>query len=141
MNLATAGALARWFSMVLFCTALLGQEGLSTLRGTVTDSTGGVVPGVSVTAREVLTNVVARKLDTDSQGNYEMPGLKSGTYEVSAGHSGFRRSVVSDVALQASQVRRVDIVLQVGEVTAEVTVSAAAAAIETEQGKIGSLIK
>ena len=142
----TQGRIARpklWLvipSIVLSCAALLGQEGLSTLRGTVTDASGAVVPGVSVTAREVLTNVVARTLKTDAQGNYEMPGLKPGTYEVSAAHSGFKRLVVSDVALQASQVRRVHFALPVGDVASEVTVSAAAGAIETEQGKIGAVI-
>jgi hypothetical protein len=52
--------------------------------------------------------------------------------------AGFKKFVVEDVVLQSSQVRRVDVVLEVGEVTTEVTVSAAAAAIQTEQGKIGS---
>src|SRR6266705_7137612 len=67
-----------------------------------------------------------------------MPGLKAANYQVTATQTGFKRAVVDDVILQSNQVRRVDITLEVGEVTTEVTVSAAAEAIQTEQGKIGA---
>ena len=88
--------------------------------------------GVSVSAREVSTNITVRTVTSDSEGNYEMPGLKAGTYQVTASISGFKTSVVDDVQLQSSQVKRVDTVLEVGEVATEVTVSAASAAIQTE---------
>jgi hypothetical protein len=117
------------------------QEGLSTLRGTATDASGAVVPGATVTARQVLTNVVARTVTTDAQGNYEMPALKSGTYQVTATLAGFKTSVVDDVLLQSNQVKRVDITLEVGEVATQITVSAASAAIQTEEGKIASDFK
>jgi len=139
--LVRVGARARYlgFAASLFlCAALMGQEGLSTLRGTATDSSGAVVAGVSVTARETLTNIVARTVTTDGQGNYEMPALKAGRYQVVASMPGFKRAVVDDVMLQSNQVRRVELVLEVGEVATEVTVSAAAVAISTEQGKIGT---
>jgi hypothetical protein len=104
----------------------------------VTDKTGAIVVGVGVSAREVSTNITARTVTSDSEGNYEMPGLKAGNYQVTASMSGFKTSVVDDVVLQSSQVKRVDMVLEVGEVTTEVTVSAAAAAIQTEQATIGA---
>ena len=134
---------ARWtlFLFVLsavFPTGVFGQEGLSTLRGTATDSSGAVVPGVELVAREVLTNITVRTGKTDAQGNYEMPGLKAGKYQLTATLSGFKKVVVDDIILQSSQVRRVEIVLQVGEVASEVTVSELATAIQTEQGKIGA---
>jgi len=123
---------------VLITTSLVGQEGLSSLRGTISDKSGAVVAGAAVSAREVLTNIVARTVTSDSQGNFEMPGLKTGSYQVTASLAGFKKSVVDDVQLQSNQIRRVDITLEVGEVATEVSVSAAAAAIQTEQGKIGS---
>ena len=132
------GTLCLFAIGVVFLAATFGQEGLSTLRGTVTDTSGAVVPGVEVVAREVLTNITARTAKTDAQGNYEMPGLKAGKYQLTATLAGFRKSVVEDVALQSSQVRRVEIVLQVGELASEVTVSERATAIQTEQGKIGA---
>ncbi len=85
------------FSIITF-----GQEGLSTLRGTATDTSGAVVPGVSVVAREILTNIVVRTVVTDAQGNYEMPALKSGTYQVTATLSGFKKSVVDSIRIYRS---------------------------------------
>ncbi len=123
------------------CTTLSAQEGLSTLRGTVTDSSGALVPGVTITAREVLTNVVVRTVKTDAQGNFEMPAVRAGSYQVTATQPGFKKAVVDDVLLTSNQARRVDIALEVGEVATEVTVSAAAAAIQTEEGKISSDFK
>ena len=98
--------------ILLSATALPAQEGLSTLRGTVTDKSGAVVAGASISAREVLTNVVARTGTTDAQGNYEMPGLKAGTYQVTAVLPGFKKSLTDDVVLQSNVVRRVDISLR-----------------------------
>jgi hypothetical protein len=116
----------------------LAQQGLSTLRGTVTDKTGAVVVGVGVSARDVSTNIVVRSVTSDSEGNYEMPGLKVATYQVTGSMSGFKTSVVDGVQLQGSQVKRVDIVLEVGEVTSEVSVSAASSAIQTETATVGA---
>ena len=67
-------------SLLLLCSPLFGQQGLSTLRGTVTDKSGAIVLGVAVAARDSSTNITARTATTDAQGNYEMPGLKAGTY-------------------------------------------------------------
>ncbi len=131
-------ALSAALMSILIAPSLLGQEGLSTLRGTISDKSGAVVAGVSVSAREILTNVVARTVTSDSQGNYEIPGLKTGSYQVTASMAGFKKSVVEDVQLQSNQIRRVDITLEVGEVATEVSVSAAAAVIQTEQATIGA---
>ncbi len=127
--------------LLLLSISSYGQEGLSTLRGTATDASGAVVPGATVTAREILTNVVVRTVVTDAQGNYEMPGLKSGSYQVTATLTGFKKVLVDGVLLQSSQVRRVDIKLELGGVATEVTVNEAATAIQTEEGKIASDFK
>ena len=124
--------------LVVSSVSLMGQAGLSTIRGTVTDATGAVVPGAEVTATEVLTNVPARVASTDEQGDYEMPGLRLGTYRVSVSVAGFRTFITDDISLQSSQVKRVNASLEVGEVSVEITVSGAAAAIETEQAKISA---
>jgi Carboxypeptidase regulatory-like domain len=125
-------------SLFLMCPPLWAQQGLSTLRGTVTDKSGAIVVGVAVSVRDVSTNITARTATTDAQGNYEMPGLKAGTYQVTASISGFKTSVVDDAVLQSSQVKRIDIVLEVGEVATEVNVSAASAAIQTETATVGA---
>jgi hypothetical protein len=123
-------------SLLVFCASLAGQESLSTIRGTVTDPSGAVVPGAVITVDELDTNIRVRTSPSDSQGNFEMPGLKPGSYRLTATLAGFKKFVVDDIHLASSQVRRVDVVFQVGAVEAEVTVSGRAAAIETEQGKV-----
>ncbi len=123
---------------LFFLNPLTGQETLSTLRGAATDASGAVAPGVAITVEEVSTNIVARKVSTDSQGNYEIPGLKEGVYRLTAALTGFKTLVANDIILSANQVRRIDIHLEVGTAGSEVTVTASAAVIETEQGKIGA---
>ncbi len=124
---------AFWLSV-----SLLGQESLSTLRGTVTDSSGAVVTGVTVVLDEVETNIRVRSATSDQQGNYEIPGLKQGRYRLTATMPGFKTFVAGDLLLASSQVRRVDIPLEVGATETEVTVTASGALIETEQGKISA---
>ena len=63
-------ALVVVLTFLFCCTTLSAQEGLSTLRGTVTDSSGALVPGVTITARDVSTNVVVRTVKTDAQGRF-----------------------------------------------------------------------
>jgi hypothetical protein len=118
--------------------AAFGQEGLSTLRGTITDSSGANVAGAEITATEVLTNIKVRVVTTDSQGQFEMPGLKAGRYQLRAVMPGFKTFVADDIQLLSNQIRRVDATLEVGAVETQINVSERSAAIETEQGKISS---
>ena len=117
---------------------LWGQANLSSIRGTSTDQSGAIVPGVEVSIDEVATNIHARKITTDGQGNYEVPDLKPGTYRLTAALPGFKTFVASELILASSQIRRIDIRLEVGTAETQVTVSASAAVIETEQGKISA---
>jgi len=104
----------------------------------VGDASGSVVPGADVTVTEVHTNVVVRKVLSDENGNYEVPGVKPGTYQVKAELPGFKTYVVDNVVLEGSQIRRVDMTLQVGEVTEQVTVTGGAAVITTDSASISS---
>jgi hypothetical protein len=123
---------------MLLSIPVAAQESLSTLRGTVTDQSGAVVPGVTVNVDEIDTNIRARSVISDNQGNYEMPGLKQGRYRLSASMPGFKTFVANDLILASSQVRRVDIGLQLGTADTEVLVTASKSVIETEQGKVAS---
>ena len=80
---------------IFFSIAVIGQESLSTLRGTVTDSSGAAVSGAQIEAIEVATNIKARVATSDSQGNYEMPGLKQGGYKLTATLTGFKTFVAA----------------------------------------------
>src|SRR5690606_30473463 len=115
------------------------QLGKSTVRGTVFDEAGGVVPGSEITLTDKGTNVV-RSTISDDFGNYEIPGLMSGTYLLEVRLSGFRTFVADNLVLESAEVRRVDAKLTVGELTQQVTVNAAAAVITTEGAKISAYL-
>ena len=125
-------------SALIFSLPLSGQEGLSTIRGTVTDASSAVVPQAQVSVEEVGTGIKARTVNTDGQGNYEIPALKEGSYTLQVQMPGFATYVESDIHLASNQTKRVDVVLQVGATNTLVKVSGAATAIDTEGGKIGA---
>jgi len=122
--------------LIFAATALLAQTEKATVRGTVTDSTGAVVPGAVITVSEIATNL-DRKTSSDTNGNFEVPNLQPGTYSVKADKVGFRSFVAASVLLDAGQVRRVDIPLQIGSTAETITVEAGAALIQTDSGTIG----
>ena len=74
---------------LLFSVPLFAQQGLSTMRGTVTDPSGAVVPKASISLLEQETGVLARKVTSDAQGNYEIPALKLSTYRMRIEMTGF----------------------------------------------------
>ena len=117
-------------------TALFAQTDRAVLRGVVKDSSGASVPTTHITVTEIQTNIQARTLVSDANGNYEVPDLKPTAYSVKADAPGFRSFIAKDVLLEAGQVRRVDITLEVGAATESITVEAGAAVIQTETGSI-----
>src|SRR5438034_9980283 len=78
----------------------------ATIRGTVTDTTGAVVPGANVTVRGENTGVT-RSTITNSSGVYSFPELQVGTYAIEVAITGFKTSVVKGVALNVADVRAV----------------------------------
>jgi hypothetical protein len=129
-----------WIASVICPAVLLAQADKSTLRGTVTDPSGAVVPKAVITALELSTNTTARSVTTDDDGNYEIADLKPGTFRLTAEASGFRPFAAENLLLVAAQVRRIDIVFQVGTTTESITVQAGAAVINTETGMLSGTI-
>ncbi len=115
--------------------ALLSQSDRATLRGTVTDPSGSVVPSAQILIQQVGTNV-DRKLTTDENGNYEAPALIPGHYLIKVENAGFRAFQAEDVLLDAGQTRRFDVTLQMGSASESVTVTGGAQLIQTENGAI-----
>jgi hypothetical protein len=116
---------------------VMAQTGLSVMRGTVSDQSGAVLPGAEISVTDLATNIKVRTIMTDSNGNFEIPDLKPGNYRLRAEKTGFRPYVADDLLLDSGQTRRVDIALQVGGTTEEVTVKAGAEVITTDTGTIG----
>ncbi|HLV00850.1 MAG TPA: carboxypeptidase-like regulatory domain-containing protein, partial [Acidobacteriota bacterium] len=124
------------FSVIfyLFCPAPgSAQTALSTVRGTVRDQTKAVVPGAEVTVTETGTNL-ARSVVSDGNGNYEISELKPGTYQLKAELPGFKSVVVEGMRLDSGEIRRFDVLFEIGETTDQVTVEAGAAVITTDSG-------
>jgi len=130
-----------WLCVLILLAAIssLGQAYLGTLRGTVTDPSGAVVPNASIVLKEPATGVLVRQSSSDGQGNYEFADIKPGTYRLTVEAAGFQSASVDEIVLIAGQVRRIDVALTVGTVTQEaVTVTAGAALIDTESGTIAA---
>jgi len=114
---------------------LMAQTDLSTIRGTATDTTGAVIPGVTITLVNIETNV-ARTVSTNANGDYEIPLVGPGTYKITAESEGFQTYVADSILVTARQTRRIDVALQVGDVATEVTVTAGAQVITTEGAQV-----
>jgi hypothetical protein len=114
-----------------------GERG--TFNGTVSDPSGAVIAGATVRAINVATNVET-PVTTTSAGVYRMPYLPPGTYRLSASAPGFKTSVRENVILAVAQTLTVDFVLEVGQVTDQITVSAEPPLLETGTAEIGSYV-
>jgi hypothetical protein len=125
-------------SLSLTPAILVGQATFGGITGTVTDSTGAVVPNVDVQVINQGTNI-ARSVITGGSGNYEVPNLNSGAYRITARHPGFKTFTVEGIEVAALRTVRVDVRMEVGDVGAEVTVQGAAPVIETDTASIASV--
>lgn len=130
------------FALVFFCAGALRVQAqdLGSVAGTVTDSSGAAVPGVTVAVTNQLRGNVARTVVTNSAGNYSVPDLPVGTYTLRASKSGFTTAVHSDLVLNVRSSVRVDFQLNVGAVTQQVTVTAPAVHLQTENGALSHTI-
>ncbi len=112
--------------------------GTSNIEGQVTDASGGVLPGVTVTVRNVDTNVT-RDLVTESHGRYRAAALQPGRYEVSASLSGFEVTPVS-VEVSVGQSAPVDLKMHPAGVTESVTVSGESPVIDTHRTDVSNVV-
>ncbi|MGA7341953.1 MAG: carboxypeptidase regulatory-like domain-containing protein [Terracidiphilus sp.] len=109
------------------------------IAGTVTDSTGAVVPGVEVTVTNQATGLLETET-TNSAGYYTAESLAPGDYSVSMKKTGFKNVVVRDIHLDPGQRRGEDVKLEVGEAAATVTVEAEAVAVQSESAELGGTV-
>lgn len=116
------------------------QEFRGTISGTVTDSTGAVVPNAMVTAREVNTGTVNRTT-SNGAGQYVIPFLLPGTYTIRAEASGFQGLERPGINLESQGHLIVNLALQIGANSETVTVSAAPPLIDLADASVGSVIQ
>ena len=124
--------------LLLLPAALLAQVDRGGIVGAVNDSSGAVVPGVTVTITNTATNQ-STKYTTDVSGSYTANLLRIGNYTVEAEKEGFQRTVQSNVDVGVNQVVRVDLVLQVGEVRQTIEITGAPPLLQTETSSLGTI--
>ena len=115
-------SLAALLAITLFAWPVAAQEQRGSIEGVVKDTSGAVLPGVTVEARSAGGGVLSAT--SDGNGNYRFPSLLPGIYEISANLSGFKPSKVSDIEIKLGSIKKVDFGLQLAGVTEQVTVTA-----------------
>jgi outer membrane receptor protein involved in Fe transport len=135
----------RTFLGALVCSLLLAptfahaQSADATLTGTVKDTSGAVIPGATITARHVATNDT-RTTTSGPEGHYRLTNLPRGNYDVKAEIQGFQPINQTGVLLTVGDTVRLDFALTVGGLNETVSVVSTASLINTEEGRISSLV-
>src|SRR6202166_1334193 len=111
----------------------------ASIQGTVMDAQSNAVTGARVTITDQATGV-SRDTTTSDQGFYRISELPPGRYTVSIEGAGFKKSVSNDVEIKAEEPRGFDVTLNIGTVTEQVTVSASAESLHTENANTGTTI-
>jgi outer membrane receptor protein involved in Fe transport len=119
---------------------VLAQTNYGAIVGTVTDATGANLDGATVALKNTGTNA-AQTTTAGSGGTYSFLNLNPGIYEVTVTNAGFKASTRSNVEVTIGGTVRVDVSLQVGDVTQTVTVEAAQAPLQTDSASLGGVVE
>jgi hypothetical protein len=112
----------------------------ASITGTVTDSSGAVVPAAKVDVTDQDTKVVI-STETNGSGVYVLPSLTVGTYTVKVTKEGFKEYVENDIILHPATVQTVNVMLSPGAVTSLVTVSAGTVAVESSTSEVANQVE
>jgi len=124
---------------VPFLPVRVSAQATGTIRGTVSDPGGAVIPSATVTAVERGTQFT-RETTTSSSGDFTLPLLPVGTYDVTAKAAGFQNSAI-EIRLDVDQKQEVNFKLAVGGVKQEVVVTATAPPVNTTNGELGGIVQ
>ena len=110
------------------------------ITGLVTDSSGAAVVGASVTVTNKATGAT-RKATTNSEGIYSFPSLLPGVYELKIEQSGFKTAQIDNIRLEVQQAARLDITMEVGQVSEMVAITTSSALLNAENTTIGTVVE
>jgi hypothetical protein len=129
-----------WFVlMAVLCIPANGQVIYGTVVGTVTDPSGGAIAGATVKITSLGTNEI-RTATTSGSGAYSFANLSPGQYRVDVQQAGFKQSVRSPVEVQVDVASRVDVALEVGDVSQAVEVTGEAPLLQTDSASLGAVV-
>lgn len=120
-------------------TCSFGQESRATIVGRITDPSGAVIAGAAVQAKSIATNA-AVSTKTNEGGNFEIPYLIPGAYEVSVEMTGFKKAVRGNIELRVSDRLKLDFALELGSAAESVTVTAETPLLESSTANIGLIM-
>ena len=126
--------------MLVVVSSAIAQSITGTIVGTVKDTSGGVMPGASLTLINEDTGAQFSFV-TDSSGDFVAPNLPPGLYSVKAEASAFKQSLTKGIRLLANRSARVDIVMEPGAIAQEIQVQATAPVVNTESATIGNIME
>lgn len=134
--------LAALILVALPCSAprLSAQELQAVLNGSVTDPTGAVIPGATVTLTGEGGNAAPRTVHTDAHGNYTISGLAAGTYQLTVSATGFKTFQAPNITLFVAQTRTVNASLVTGTVSQTVTVQQTTVSLDTTTSELSGTI-
>ena len=133
-----------WLGTLTFalaaCASLWAQGDRGTLRGTVHDASGAVVPNASVTATNTGTNADSRTSSNGVNGDFTLPSLQPGTYRLRVESPGFRTLVQENIAVATGDTVSLDLRLDVGSAQETIEVSADASLLQTDTARVATQI-
>ncbi len=132
-------ALLLSIGMFLVCIPSFSQANQGRITGTITDQTGGVIAGSTVTVTDVERGV-SRILTTDDAGEYNAPNLLPGTYSVRAEAKSFKAIERQKILIEVGKEVRVDLTLQPGEEQQTITITEALPLVETTNATLGGTL-
>jgi hypothetical protein len=124
---------------LLVATSSPAQTFRGTILGSVTDTSGAVIPGATVKVRNVDTGL-ERTTQTSADGSYNVPELPIGTYNVSCSQSGFETAVTKGVVVNVAAESRVNVVLKPGQVSQQVEVTGEVPQVDTTSDTLGGIL-
>ena len=127
-------------ALALLGASLLNAQTNATLTGTVTDSSGAVIPGAEVSLVNPASGETYSSA-SNAAGTYNIPFIKPGTYDLTISSAGFKQYTRPGIVLDTAANVRADAALELGEVTEVITVEADVPLLKTENSSVGSVVK
>ena len=146
-SLSDRGNAFRFLFPALFCLLVaahfsglnLHAQGRAAIQGTVQDTTGAVIPGATITATNTETNL-QRSVTSNASGLYSITDLPPGRYRVQTTLGGFQTNIRENVELVVGQQLVMNVSLQIGEITQQVTVTSEAPLVDTSTAQVAGLV-
>ncbi|HET9741236.1 MAG TPA: carboxypeptidase regulatory-like domain-containing protein [Terriglobales bacterium] len=126
------------FVALLFTSSLFGQSN-ATVQGAITDASGAAIPGATVIVTNTATHVT-QTVQTDGAGNYQVPALPIGDYDVTVSASGMQKQVAKGLVLQVGRTTTQNFQLKIAQASEVVTVEGSVPVVEQSTMTVGQTI-